>query len=101
MVLTKIPESKTLNWKVSDNYVQIDSHKNKLLLNETSSLIWKMIDGYLSINEIIEKLYEEHKENNSSEYIAEIVVEAIQDFLNNDLLILKDQDDLNGWLQYE
>lgn len=101
MDFQKIPESKTLNWKVSDKYVQIDVVQSKLLLNETSSIIWKKIDGHTSVGEIIEKLYEEYKENNPKSHIEEIVQEALQEFLNNDLIILKDKDDLNGWLLYE
>ncbi|GKX32163.1 hypothetical protein SH1V18_46430 [Vallitalea longa] len=101
MNLEKIPQSKTLNWQVKGGYVLINALSGKLMMNETSSLIWRKIDGSLSIQEIIEEIFQEYKKDNTIKYIEEIVCEAIQDFIDKGLLILKEEDDLDGWLQYE
>ena len=101
MDLNKIPALKTIYWKVTDGYVVVDSSKGHFILNNSSSLVWRCIDGCKTISDIINEIYEEHSRENTLTYVEEIVCEAISEYLDKDLILLREEDDLDGWLQYE
>lgn len=101
MDLNKIPTLKTIYWKVTDGYVVVDSPKGHFILNDSSSLIWKCIDGCKTISDIIKEIYEKYSEENTLSQVEEIVCEAIRSYVDKDLILLCEEDDLDGWLQYE
>lgn len=101
MELDKIPTLKTICWKVTDGYVVVETSKGQFILNDTSSVIWRCIDGCKTISDIIKEIYEKYSETNTLQYIEEIVCEAINSYIDKGLVLLCEEDDLDGWLQYE
>ncbi|TGY89438.1 PqqD family protein [Petralouisia muris] len=101
MEINKIPTLKTICWKITDGYVIVDSARGHFILNDTSSIVWKCIDGRKTVADIIREIHVKHSEENTLAQIEEIVCEAITSYMENDLVLLCEDDDLDGWLQYE
>lgn len=96
-----IIEIKGLIWNVKDNYITFNHNNKKVILNETASMIWRMFDGINTINDVINKLYEDNKDQNTMEYIEEITFMCIDQFQEEGLIIIKENDDFGGWFNYE
>lgn len=101
MNINEIPEVTTLNWKEEEGIVIINTGIDKIILNKTASIIWNMINGIDTIEEIINELKKQYGEDNSEEYLEEITIQAIQEFVDNKMVILKSTNEFDGWLQYE
>ena len=101
MNINEIPEVTTLNWKEEEGIVIINTGIDKIILNKTASIIWNMINGIDTIEEIIDELKKQYGEDNSEEYLEEITIQAIQEFVDNKMVILKSTNEFDGWLQYE
>lgn len=94
-------EVKVNDWTIDQKMVVINYGGNKFLLNETSSLIWRLFDGFTSIGTVIDKIYRDYSEQNSREYIEQIVYTCIEQFENENLIILNEVDEFGGWFQYD
>ncbi|MCL6590259.1 MAG: PqqD family protein [Firmicutes bacterium] len=98
---TAVPECKTINWKLEgDNVVVNLDGRQQFLLNKSAKLVWEQINGVNTIQDIINELFKKYGDQNSVEYITEIVESSINLFLENGVVLLR-TDDFDGWLQYE
>lgn len=101
MDLNKVPEIKTLFWKAVDDCIMVQGEKEKFLFNTSAKAVWEKINGVDSVSEIVDKMYEEYKENYERDYVHEVVVEAINMFTENKLILLRNDNMFDGWLSYE
>ena len=101
MEKTLIPEMKTINWRVDGDNAVIDIVNDKLLLNKTSKIVLETINGINSIQEIIDELFKKYGEENSIEYISQLVESTLDLFAKYDLIALRSTNEFDGWLQYE
>lgn len=101
MNINDIPEVTTLNWKEEEGIIIINIGLEKIMLNKTSSIIWNLINGIDDLQEITNELIKQYGEENSEEYIEEILQQAMEDFTNNKIVVLKTTKEFDGWLQYE
>lgn len=98
---TSVVEIKGLLWKYENKYITFEHQGKKVILNNTASIIWRLMDGNNSINDIIDKIYEMHHDENSREYIQSIVYEFIDMIEQEGHIIIKENDEFGGWFQYE
>lgn len=71
-----------------DGCVVILQKENKILLNLTASIVWKYINGYSNLDEILKNMILKYGENNSEDYIKEILYDSIKVLLENNLIEL-------------
>ena len=71
------------------------------MFNTSAKAVWEKINGVDSVSEIVDKMYEEYKENYERDYVHEVVVEAINMFTENKLILLRNDNMFDGWLSYE
>lgn len=98
---SNIPEAKVVGWMFENENVVISFGKDKILLNQSSGIVWELIDGVNTIQDIIDEMKKKYGEQNSEEYLGQIVEESIYYFSEAGLIVLKSENDLDGWLQYE
>lgn len=101
MVNNGIPELKVVAWKVENENVVVDIGREKVLLNKSARIVWELIDGIYTVGDIKIQMYEKYKEENTKEYIDEIVDDTIAMFLEYSIIIIRESNDFDGWLEYE
>lgn len=97
MDMSLVPEIKLRNWKMVGNQVVVEGFRSNLLMNETMALVWKNINSINSIQKIIDLIDAEYGEENQRVYIEEIVNEAIDILINEDMIVVREDDGLGGW----
>lgn len=95
-----VPESKTINWKLDGDNAVVLNGNVEFLLNKSATIVWELINGINTIQDVINKMLEMCGDENSEEYITEIVESSIDQFLENGLILIQ-PDDAEGWFQYE
>lgn len=70
----------------SDGCVTVRNNKGEVLLNTSASIIWNYIDGFHTINDIYQNMIVTYSENNSPEYIEEIISKGIEILVENQVI---------------
>ena len=96
------PEAKAFIWELQEGNVVIEWAGEKIIMNETCSIIWQLIDGVNSIQDIINEVIDNYGgELNETSYLISLVEESIKILQENNLVVLKEGNSFDGWLQYE
>lgn len=96
-----IPELAVMIWDEEEGNVCIQSGTDKLVLNKTASIVWECLDGINTIEDIINIIYDEYKDTDTIENVEKVVEESLEMFEANNLIIIRETMDFDGWLIYE
>lgn len=101
MDATMVLERKILVWKTVNDVIYLTVENGKLLLNETVKIIWELVDGIRNIQDIVDELMKIYGAEMSVNEIEDIVNETVCIMFEYDIVRVKQEDEFDGWLQYE
>ena len=96
-----IPEPIVVVWEEEGDSISIQKGNNRLILNRTASLVWKHIDGIKTMKEIFRELLDETGGSDTEENVKNVLTSSLELFLEEKLIRMRDDNELDGWLDYE
>lgn len=96
-----VPELKVANWMCEGENVIVDLKTEKLLLNKSAKIVWELIDGINSVEEITNEIIMKYGDQNEEAYLIEIVNETLSMLEKDNLIVIRETNDFDGWLEYE
>lgn len=97
----KIVKTYNTQWSVEDDLVVIRNNGEKFIFNKTMSVVWMEINGILTVDQIIEKLYDLYKDQNTMEHMEQVVEDSISQLMQIGIVYLEEKNLFAGWCSDE
>lgn len=97
----KIVKTYNTQWSLEDNLVVVKNNGEKYIFNNTMSVVWMEINNILTIEQIINKLYDLYKDQNTMEHMEQVVEDSITQMVEIGIVYLEEKNLFAGWCNDE